>query len=112
MIVTEAVSIVVVNQLQMDASVYERDALRFTPAGIPIVNVRLLHQSEQCEAGVKRQVECDMAALGAGDMAHRLQNLELGQVQRFTGFLARKSRKSKSLVFHIIDFSSLSGQCL
>lgn len=109
MIVTEAVSAVVVNQLQIDASVYERDALRFTPAGIPITNVRLLHQSEQSEAGVKRQVECDMPALGAGEMANRLQDLELGQLQRFTGFLARKSHRSKSLVFHIIDFSSLSG---
>jgi primosomal replication protein N len=58
---------------------------------------------------VKRQVECDMPALGAGEMANRLQDLELGQVQRFTGFLARKSHRSKSLVFHIIDFSSLSG---
>jgi primosomal replication protein N len=30
----------------------------------------------------------------------------LGAMYRFTGFLARKSRHSKSLVFHIIDFSA------
>lgn len=98
-----------VNQVQIDASVNEREALRYTPAGIPMMNVRLWHQSEQIEAGVKRQVECDMAALGAGEIANRLQHLELGIAHRFTGFLARRSRNSKSLVFHIIDFSSLTS---
>ena len=81
--------------------------MRHTPAGIPIVTARLLHQSEQIEAGVARQVECDIAALAAGEIATRFEQLALGQMQRFTGFLARKSRHSKSLVFHIIDFSSL-----
>ena len=97
------------NQLQIDASMDERDVMRHTPAGIPIVNCRLRHQSEQMEAGVMRQVECEIAALAAGDMATRIEQLGLGEMQRFAGFLARKSRHSKSLVFHIIDFSSLPG---
>ncbi len=87
----------------------ERDVLRHSPGGIPVLDCRLRHQSEQMEAGVMRQVECDIAALAAGDIAIRLEQLGLGQMQRFAGFLARKSRHSKSLVFHIIDFSSLPG---
>jgi hypothetical protein len=30
----------------------------------------------------------------------------LGEIQHFTGFMARKSRNSKSLVFHITHFSA------
>jgi primosomal replication protein N len=30
----------------------------------------------------------------------------LGAAHQFTGFLARKNRNSKALVFHIIDFSA------
>jgi primosomal replication protein N len=30
----------------------------------------------------------------------------MGAAYQFTGFLAKKSRNSKSLVFHIIDFSA------
>jgi primosomal replication protein N len=30
----------------------------------------------------------------------------LGAALQFTGFLARKNRNSKALVFHIIDFSA------
>jgi primosomal replication protein N len=96
-----------VNQLQIDASIDERDCMRHTPAGIPIVTAKLLHQSEQVEAGVARQVECELFALAAGEIATRFEQPGLGQKLRFTGFLARKSRNSKSLVFHIIDFTSL-----
>jgi primosomal replication protein N len=97
-----------VNQLQIDASINERDSLRYTPAGIPIITAKLLHESAQIEAGVQRQVGCEISALVAGEIAPRFEQLPLGQMQHFTGFLARKSRKSKSLVFHIIDFSSPS----
>jgi primosomal replication protein N len=98
----------VLNQLQISASINERDSLRYTPAGIPIITAKLLHESEQFEAGVQRHVGCEISALAAGEIATRFEQLLLGQTHYFTGFLASKSRKSKSLVFHIIDFSSLS----
>ncbi len=91
------------NRLLIDAELVERDAMRHTPAGIPVVNLTLLHQSQQMEAQVMRSVECVVAALAAGNMAERLAQLALGSTYRFEGFLARKSRNSKSLVFHIID---------
>jgi primosomal replication protein N len=97
------------NQLELVASVAEREILRYTPAGVPIVSAMLLHESEQVEAGVARKVEFEIAALAAGEISGRFNLVELGNSYRFTGFLTRKSRNSKSLVFHIIDFSLLTS---
>ncbi len=92
------------NQLQIFASIVERDVLRYTPAGIPIVSAKLLHSSKQVEAGIERLVEFEIDTLVAGEISGRFNHAELGSVHQFTGFLARKSRNSKSLVFHIVNF--------
>jgi primosomal replication protein N len=95
-----------VNQFQFTGTILERDVLRYTPAGVPIVTATLAHGSQQVEAGVARQVEFEITALGAGEISGRLARAELGAAHQFTGFLARKNRNSKALVFHIIDFSA------
>jgi primosomal replication protein N len=97
-----------VNQFQCVATIAEREVLRYTPAGIPIVSAKLLHSSQQVEAGVERLVEFEIAALAAGEISGRFNQAELGGTFRFTGFLARKNRNSRSLVFHITDFESLN----
>jgi primosomal replication protein N len=95
-----------VNQFQFVATILERDVLRYTPAGVPIVSATLLHSSQQMEAGVQRLVEFEMAALAAGEISGRFSRAELGAVHQFSGFVAKKNRSSKALVFHIIDFSA------
>jgi primosomal replication protein N len=95
-----------VNQLEVTATILERDVLRYTPAGVPIVSATLMHSSQQVEAGVNRQVEFEITALAAGEISGRFARAELGAAHQFTGFLARKNRNSKALVFHIIDFSA------
>ncbi len=80
--------------------------MRYTPAGVPIVAANLLHQSEQMEAGVARKIDFEMLAVAAGEISGRFSQAELGAAYQFTGFLAKKNRNSKSLVFHIIDFSA------
>jgi len=93
-----------VNQFQFVAMIVEREAMRYTPAGVPIVSAKLRHSSQQLEAGVQRQVEFEIAALAAGEISGRFNQAELGANHRFIGFVARKNRNSKSLVFHITDF--------
>ncbi|WP_107877518.1 primosomal replication protein N [Pseudoduganella sp. UC29_71] len=95
------------NQLQVTALITERDTIRYTPAGMPIVTAVLQHSSQQMEAGIARLTEFEVPALAAGDLAKRFEAAPLGGVYQFTGFLARKNRNSRSLVFHIIDFSLL-----
>ena len=94
------------NQLQFVAQISERDVLRYTPAGVPIVSATLTHSSQQEEAGVARLVEFEITALAAGEISGRFARAELGSAHLFTGFLAKKNRSSKALVFHIIDFSA------
>ena len=91
------------NQFQLVAQVIEREMLRYTPAGIPIVSAVLAHSSQQWEATVQRVIEFEISALAVGEISGRFKQLELGQLYLFTGFMARKNRNSKSLVFHIID---------
>ncbi|HEX2604124.1 MAG TPA: primosomal replication protein N [Oxalicibacterium sp.] len=95
------------NQLQLVAVIAERDMLRYTPAGVPIVTGSLLHSSQQTEAGVPRLVEFEIAAIAAGEISGRFNQAALGGTFEFTGFLARKSRNSKSLVFHLTDFEPI-----
>jgi len=92
-----------VNRLSLQASIAERDVLRYTPAGIPIASGKLLHASKVVEAGVERLVEFEIAAVAAGEISGRFNQTELGVTYEFNGFLARKNRNSKSLVFHITE---------
>jgi primosomal replication protein N len=95
-----------VNQFQFTGTILERDVLRYTPAGVPIVSATLAHGSQQVEAGGERLVEFEITAMAAGEISGRFARAELGAAHLFTGFLARKNRNSKALVFHIIDFSA------
>jgi len=70
------------------------------------VTAKLLHNSQQLEAGHPRLVEFEISAIAAGEISGRFNQAELGRVFQFTGFLARKNRNSKSLVFHVIDFET------
>lgn len=92
------------NQLSLFAKIIEKSALRFTPAGVPIASAVLMHSSQQTEAGVIRLVEMEIPAIAAGDISKSFSEIPLELECKFTGFLARKNRNSKSLVFHITNF--------
>ena len=94
------------NSFQCIATLAERDVMRYSPAGIPIMAAKLFHASEQVEAGISRRVEFELAALAAGQIARQLEQARLGAAYRFSGFMARKSRNSRSLVFHLTDFET------
>ena len=87
----------------------QRKALRYTPAGVPVSEGVLEHASEQEEAGAKRQVVCEMAVLALGDSAKWLQAAPLGGAVKVTGFLAAKSRNSKTPVLHVNTIEFLEG---
>lgn len=89
------------NQFALNGCLTERDALRHTPAGIPIVHFRISHTSEQVEAGVPRQVELDLACVAVQEQAKLVAGAPLGVLMRLSGFLAAKSRSSRQLVLHI-----------
>jgi primosomal replication protein N len=87
----------------------ELAALRYTPAGIPALNFRIAHHSQQLEAGSPRQVECELQALALGQTALLLTGSKPGDVLRLTGFLAAKSLKSRTPVLHVNEIEFMEG---
>ncbi len=75
--------------------------MRYTPAGIPVIEFRLVHASEQEEAGAKRKVECEMPCIALGTPAQLLDGAKPGDGLRIGGFLAAKSLKNRSAVLHV-----------
>ena len=93
----------------LSGNLIELDALRFTPAGIPVVNFRLSHVSEQSEAGAKRAVACEVAGLAFEREARLMAAARPGMQVKVTGFLAGKSRDSKQLVLHATNIEFVEG---
>jgi len=92
------------NQLALAGRISELDALRHTPAGIPLLDFRLEHESEQTEAGMARQVRLEVACLATEREARLLAAAPLGANVELRGFLAPRGRSSRQLVLHVTSF--------
>lgn len=92
------------NQLILTAAIAEQSSLRYTPAGLPALDLRLEHESRLEEAGQDRQVTASVKAVAFGSLAESLARQPIGSHWRFKGFVATP-RNGKHLVFHIQEFS-------
>ena len=92
-----------VNSLVLTACVAEIGTLRYTPAGLPAIDLKLEHESTVEEAGKPRQVKAALKAVAFGGIAERLARQALGSLWRFQGFLATPG-SAKHPVLHIQDF--------
>jgi primosomal replication protein N len=88
------------NRVVLSGRIVAIDPLRHTPAGIPALNLTLAHHSRQSEAGMEREVECEVAVMALGEQAQHAARCKLGDGLKVQGFLARKSRNSSHLVLH------------
>ncbi len=79
-------------------------SLRYTPAGIPAVNLVLEHESTVTELDTPRTVKLQIKAVAFGALAETLSRQSLDSEGSFQGFMAN-ARNGKGLVFHIQDFS-------
>ena len=97
------------NTLTLDATLAQRDPLRYTPAGIPAVDCTLQHTSMQAEAGGERKVECELFAVAFGETALALSRLPVGSEVRCEGFLARRYRTGITVAMHITHIDTTEG---
>lgn len=88
----------------MSVLLVQREVLRYSPAGIPILGATLGHLSEQREAGGVRKVEMELPAIFAGAAAESASRLALGCRLSVAGFLAPKRKSSKLLSLHVTEF--------
>lgn len=94
------------NQVRLSASLASRADLRYTPAGIAVLEVGLRHEGAVAEGGVERQLQFETAAIVVGDAALRLNRVALGSRLAVSGFFAPRSRKSRSLIIHITEYET------
>ena len=99
-----------INKLQLTASLLQLSSLRYTPAGVPVLESQWAYAGEQEEAGTLRQVEFVMQAVVLGDLAYKMPNLALGKLLELSGFLTAKRRNSQTLVFHITEFKEIEKE--
>ena len=90
------------NRLVLSAALQERGALRFTPAGLPALDLSLLHESEVSHEGQARKVSMQMKALVIGSLVESVSKLPLGSQARFAGFMAT-ARNGRGMLFHITE---------
>jgi primosomal replication protein N len=94
---------VAANEVALSGELTAIDALRYTPAGIPILGFKLAHRSQQVEAGLKRQVECEVNGVAMATVALTMGRLKVGQVVQVKGFMNRKNRMSAQLILHAME---------
>jgi primosomal replication protein N len=97
------------NRLTLAGTLVARDALRYTPAGVPIVSFRVAHASQQREAGAERQVEMEMACVAVEGLARLVAAAPLGGGVVTSGFVARKGKSSRQLVLHVTELEFKEG---
>jgi len=75
------------------------DKKRFTPAGLPIINFLIEHRSIQSEAGLDKEVNLVIDSVIIGRLTNR--EIKIGEKLFFEGFLEKRSKNSKQIIFHI-----------
>ena len=88
------------NEVVMHGVVHEFHALRFTPAGEPVAEFCLHHESTQHEAGRPRRVTLDLRTIAFGVIAQRLAGAPAHGAVTARGFLAPRSKRSTEIVLH------------
>jgi len=94
-----------VNELSLSGWIAEARPLRYTPAGTPVLELKLSHQSDVTQAGRQRRIELHIAAMAFGDVALLLADSHLGEYLSVKGFLAPSRQGSSRLVLHIQEFN-------
>jgi primosomal replication protein N len=84
----------------LTAQIVERAALRFTPAGLPALDMSLRHESEVTQLGSARRVSLEIRARAVGDVTGPLLGAELGVEHAFEGFLGSQ-RNGRGIVYQV-----------
>ena len=88
------------NRLVLSATLVERAAPRYTPAGLPALDLSLKHESEVQEDSQPRKVSMEMKAVAIGAITQALVPLDLGSTGLYAGFIT-STRNGRGLLFHI-----------
>ncbi len=86
------------NWLTISGEITHVEPLRYTPAGVPVVEATLLHRSKQIIGQAERGVECELTVQACGELANRLAGQATGTRVKLAGALNRRSVRSSKLM--------------
>jgi primosomal replication protein N len=95
------------NRVRLRAKLVARGDLRYTPAGVAVLQAGLHHDGTVAEAGIERQLAFELEAIAVGEAAQRIDRQALGSELDLDGFLAPRSRRSRNLILHITEFTAI-----
>ncbi|HUQ26891.1 MAG TPA: primosomal replication protein N [Burkholderiales bacterium] len=98
------------NRLELSGRLLELGALRYTPAGVAAIEFKVVHESEQDEAGGRRKVTAEIGAIAFETQAKLLAGRPLGSEVKLQGFMSVKSKRSKKLVMHVTNIEFKEGE--
>ena len=90
------------NRLVLQAQLMQRGAVRYTPAGLPALDLSLKHESQLTEAGHPRKVSVEIRAVAIGEITQPLLKLAIGAQRGFAGFISAQ-RNGRGVVFHVTE---------
>ncbi len=88
------------NRLEVEGQILEQSPVRYTPAGIPVLEFLLSHESEVSEAGVPRRIAFALQILVMGDLVQMAGTIGLGTTVRIQGFIAPVRKDSPKFRLH------------
>lgn len=92
------------NSVRLSGALIEKKAKRFTPAGIPVIEGLVGHESDVIEAGARRKIQCEVRLKAIGEIAERLDSIAIGTELLLQGFLAPARQTGRQLIFHLTNF--------
>ncbi|EGZ45140.1 primosomal replication protein N [Neisseria wadsworthii] len=96
------------NLFQITAELTQTEVLRYTPAGIPVLDVMLKHESWQVENGQKCLVKFELPAKIVGEQAKQWQYRENTMVKA-SGFLAQRNQQIFKPILRIQNIQEYKG---
>lgn len=91
------------NDFRLTARLVTKETIRYTPAGQTVINCQLEYSGTVSEAGVERKVDLQILAMAIGQEANVLDQMQIGEIGNFQGFIAHQSIRRQALVFHITN---------
>ena len=94
------------NRVLLSAQILERKALRYTPAGLPALDLVLQHESQVVEAQLTRKVQLEVRAVAIGPIAEQLNRQAIGEPIAVAGFLGA-TRTGRGVLLHITELNEI-----
>jgi primosomal replication protein N len=97
------------NRFRLRAVLVVKATLRYTPAGLPVLEAGFRHTGTAVEAGLERELAFDVKGLALGSVGEQLYREPLGAELELGGFLAPRGRRTSRIDLHITEYKRISG---